>query len=54
MPKPYTGLIDAWREIIPAVLRQVRDPGYYVQRTLPYSDPCERRGICNACDHCQG
>ncbi len=35
LPKPYSGLIEAWREIIPAVLRQVRDPAYYVRRELP-------------------
>ena len=34
-PKPYPSLIAAWREIIPAVLRQVKDPAYYVKRTLP-------------------
>jgi Na+-transporting NADH:ubiquinone oxidoreductase subunit F len=35
MPTPYKNLWDAWREIIPAVLRQVRDPGYFVKRKLP-------------------
>lgn len=35
MPRPYQSLLDAWREIIPAILRQVKDPGYYVKRTLP-------------------
>ena len=35
MPPPYTGLLDAWREIIPAVLRQVKDPAYHVKRKLP-------------------
>ncbi len=35
MPKPYRNLFDAWREIIPAVLRQVKDPAYYVERKLP-------------------
>lgn len=35
MPRPYHGLIDAYREIIPALLRQVREPGWYVQRQLP-------------------
>jgi Na+-transporting NADH:ubiquinone oxidoreductase subunit F len=35
MPTPYNGLIDAWREIVPAVLRQRRDPGYHVARALP-------------------
>ena len=34
-PPPYTGIIDAWREIIPAVLRQVKDPAYFVKRKLP-------------------
>jgi Na+-transporting NADH:ubiquinone oxidoreductase subunit F len=35
MPTPYSSLWNAWREIIPAVLRQVRDPGYFVKRKLP-------------------
>jgi fatty acid desaturase len=34
-PRPYSGFLEAYREIIPAVLRQVRDPYYYVQRQLP-------------------
>ena len=36
-PKPYSNLIAAYREIIPAILRQVKDPAYYVQRELPAS-----------------
>ena len=35
MPKPYGGLLEAWREIIPTVFRQVKDPAYYVKRELP-------------------
>ncbi len=35
MPTPYNGLGEAWREIIPALLRQVKDPGYFVKRKLP-------------------
>ncbi len=35
MPAPYTSLLSAWKEIIPAVLRQVKDPSYYVKRKLP-------------------
>jgi len=35
MPVPYPSLLSAWREIIPALLRQVKDPGYYVKRQLP-------------------
>ena len=34
-PKPYDGLLEAYKEIIPTVLRQVREPGYCVKRKLP-------------------
>jgi Na(+)-translocating NADH:ubiquinone oxidoreductase F subunit len=40
-PTPYTGLLNAWVEIIPAVLRQVKDPAYHVKRKLP--TPTDRR-----------
>ncbi|QYM78110.1 NADH:ubiquinone reductase (Na(+)-transporting) subunit F [Horticoccus luteus] len=35
MPPPYPNILSAWREIIPTVRRQLRDPGYYVRRPLP-------------------
>jgi MocE subfamily Rieske [2Fe-2S] domain protein len=35
MPEPYDGLLAAYREIIPALIRQSKDPGYYVRRKLP-------------------
>ena len=35
MPAPYHGLLEAYREISPALLRQARDPSYYVKRQLP-------------------
>jgi len=35
MPPPYHGLWAAYREIIPALLRQAKDPTYYVSRPLP-------------------
>jgi Na+-transporting NADH:ubiquinone oxidoreductase subunit F len=35
MPTPYSSIWNAWREIIPAVLRQVKDPGYCVKRKVP-------------------
>lgn len=35
MPTPHKGIIDAYREIIPAIRKQVKDPSYYVERTLP-------------------
>ncbi len=34
-PPPYRSTIEAYREIIPALLRQRRDPNYFVQRQLP-------------------
>jgi fatty acid desaturase len=34
-PPPYTSCLAAYREIIPALLRQARDPGYFVMRELP-------------------
>jgi Na+-transporting NADH:ubiquinone oxidoreductase subunit F len=34
-PTPYPSLFSAWREIVPTVLKQVRDPGHHVKRQLP-------------------
>jgi Na+-transporting NADH:ubiquinone oxidoreductase subunit F len=34
-PTPYPSLFAAWREIVPTVLRQVKDPAYHVKRVLP-------------------
>ncbi len=35
LASPYNGFIEAYREIVPALLRQVNDPTYYVKRKLP-------------------
>lgn len=35
MPPAYNGLIAAYREIIPTLLRVAKDPNYYLQRPLP-------------------
>jgi MocE subfamily Rieske [2Fe-2S] domain protein len=35
MPTPYNGLIEAYREIIPALIRQSKDANYYVKRRVP-------------------
>lgn len=35
MPEPYPSLWAAWREIVPVVLRQTKDPAYHVKRRLP-------------------
>lgn len=37
MPAPYPSLFAAWREIVPALWRQVKDPAYHVRRRLPPS-----------------
>jgi fatty acid desaturase len=34
-PPAYDGLWAAYREIVPAILRQLRDPTHFVRRTLP-------------------
>jgi len=34
-PKPYNGLIHAYKEIIPAILKQRKDPTYFVKREVP-------------------
>ena len=34
-PTPYPSLIAAWREILPTLLRQVKEPSYHVKRRLP-------------------
>jgi fatty acid desaturase len=34
-PKPYSGFIEAYREIIPTLWRQRKDPSYFVRRQLP-------------------
>ena len=35
LPAPNTSIWDAFREMVPAILRQRHEPGYYVRRELP-------------------
>jgi fatty acid desaturase len=35
MPKPYYSLWEAYREIIPTLIRERKDPTYFVHRELP-------------------
>ena len=35
MPPPYPSMLAAYREIIPALLRQARDPAWFVERRAP-------------------
>ena len=44
LPPPNASILDGYREMIPAVLKQLRDPEYYVRRRLPpgvAEDPAE-------------
>jgi fatty acid desaturase len=34
-PPPYDGLWPAYREIVPTLLRQLKDPSHFVRRQLP-------------------
>jgi len=34
-PTPYPSLLTAWREIVPSVLKQIKDPAFHVNRQLP-------------------
>ena len=36
-PPSYPTIYSAWKEILPTLLRQVKDPSYYVERKLPES-----------------
>lgn len=35
LPKPYSGMWEVYREMIPALIRQSSDPEYYTDRPLP-------------------
>jgi fatty acid desaturase len=35
MPKPYSGLWEVYREMIPTLIREVKEPTYFVRRQLP-------------------
>src|SRR5882757_4749145 len=35
MPRPYAGIIDVYKEIVPGLIRQSRDRNYYVVRGVP-------------------
>jgi fatty acid desaturase len=35
LPRTYTGIVDAYREIIPTLIRQAEDPYHFTLRELP-------------------
>jgi Na+-transporting NADH:ubiquinone oxidoreductase subunit F len=44
-PTPYPSLLAAWREIVPTILRQIKDPAYHVKRRLPEPKIRSKGGI---------
>jgi MocE subfamily Rieske [2Fe-2S] domain protein len=34
-PPPYPSILSAWKEILPTIRRQVKDPAYHIRRQLP-------------------
>jgi len=44
-PPPYPSIAVAWREILPAVLRQVKEPSYHAKRKLPPPRPVVVEGV---------
>jgi hypothetical protein len=35
LPRPYNGLVDAFKEIVPVLIRQSRDADYFLVREIP-------------------
>jgi Na+-transporting NADH:ubiquinone oxidoreductase subunit F len=44
-PPPYPSILSAWKEILPAILHQVKDPAWHVKRRLPPPKPRLDEGI---------
>ncbi len=40
-PKPYASTFSAYAEIIPAIICQIREPGWYIRRELPDAPPAK-------------
>jgi fatty acid desaturase len=43
LPRAYDGLIDVYKEIVPALLRQSHDAEYFLVRELPGQGPSEEK-----------
>ena len=44
-PSPYPSILSAWKEILPTILMQVKDPTHHVKRQLPPAQPRIDEGI---------
>jgi MocE subfamily Rieske [2Fe-2S] domain protein len=45
-PPPYPNILAAYREIIPAIFRQIKDPAYHLKRQLPVSKGRAQASLC--------
>lgn len=41
LPKPYNSIFEVYLEMIPALIKQGKDPEYCLQRELPPDPPCQ-------------
>ena len=44
-PPPYPSILSAWKEILPAIIKQVKDPTHHVKRKLPEPKAKVEEGI---------
>jgi fatty acid desaturase len=47
-PPPYAGFRHAYREIVPTLLRQLKDPTHFVRRHLPSGSKPLQPGVADA------
>jgi MocE subfamily Rieske [2Fe-2S] domain protein len=55
-PSPYSSILNAWCEIVPTIIRQIKDPAYHVKRRLPEpkARACESRFVSEAQPDAEG
>ena len=44
-PPPYPSILSAWKEILPTIIRQVKEPTFHVKRRLPVSKKRATEGL---------
>ena len=44
-PPPYPSILSAWKEILPTIIRQVKEPTFHVKRRLPESKKRATEGL---------
>lgn len=44
-PPVYPSILSAWKEIVPTLLKQQKDPGYHIKRKLPAAQKQQRSNV---------